>query len=583
MLQQILKDMYVDPEILAELPEEQKEILFLKIREEQVRRYNEWANDNKPVIKKRTAKPVRRVKILEDINGEPWTHVFGQNGEPTAEEIWEKLSNKRMKAAVVAVMQEETDQLSRNQSRVRSYSGGKENKTNVNSRVKLASAKYKALSGGNPPTTSTLATARSFGKADVQINHRQFQNNKQTSTKKNQAENNNVKTQLKQNHVDFTKPQSPATVNKQNHVDFTKPSSPANVNKQNHVDFTKQASPSTVSKQNHVDFTKPSSPATVNKQNHVNNKQQTATTSSPTIARPASPVAKRIEARNKPKVSGYETVSPLLRDTKTPPENRRIVSDNNLRPKTPPKHTTPKSSPKAERKQPKSQSSLDSAQSGIYDSIEDLRGQRSDLISNAEWSEQLRLYKEEDERRKIRARRASIEVKRQFELAQIQKSKMKSLRQKFNKLGSFENMKEQRQERPPLPPKPVLNQASNGSMRPRCSPVHSRLSTTGKPASRDDVKRWFAETQSASFADEFGDVTVPAWLHGIVTRLDAEKLLENRQEHDFLIRVSDKIWGYALSVKSQGRVKHFLIDASERGYHFFGSDHMLHDSLTDLV
>uniref|UniRef100_H2Y0H8 SH2 domain-containing protein n=1 Tax=Ciona intestinalis TaxID=7719 RepID=H2Y0H8_CIOIN len=379
MLQQILRDMYVDPDILAELPEEQKEILFFKIREEQVRRYNEREKENKPPVKQRKTKPECNRISLQDKSGK---------------------SQQKCRLVMVAI------------------------RTNESCRVRCDERRNRSSS---PRCPGPQKQSKLWG----------------------QRKQNNSKLKSKTCH----------------------------------------------------------------------SKNTTVPTTS----------------------------------TETP------THINTLRPKTPPKVATPKTSPKDERKQPKSpkgQRSVEKETENIY----------VDLVSNEEWNQQLRRFKEEDEKRKIRARRASIEIK--------------SLRQKFAKLGSFDNEKESKLEKPTLPPKLAVIDTvvpPITSLRAR-SPV-----VTSKPNSRNDVKRWFEDKQTSAFVDDRGDVIIPTWFHGIISRSDAESLLCSRPERDFLIRLSDKIWGYALSYKAEDRVKHFLIDASEGSYHFFGNDQIRHESLAELV
>ena len=69
---------------------------------------------------------------------------------------------------------------------------------------------------------------------------------------------------------------------------------------------------------------------------------------------------------------------------------------------------------------------------------------------------------------------------------------------------------------------------------------------------------------------------------GIITRLQAEHILEGKTQGSFLVRVSERVWGYTISYKDLARFKHFLID-SNSGYQLFGTEQKVHGSLNELV
>lgn len=85
MLKQILSEMYVDPDLLAELSEEQKQILFFKMRQEQIRRWKEReaaetlkeaGRKPGPTLKKGHGKSVQW-KLGAD--GDIWVWVMGEH------------------------------------------------------------------------------------------------------------------------------------------------------------------------------------------------------------------------------------------------------------------------------------------------------------------------------------------------------------------------------------------------------------------------------------------------------------------------------------------------------------------------
>uniref|UniRef100_A0A8B9S7P3 SH2 domain containing 4A n=1 Tax=Apteryx owenii TaxID=8824 RepID=A0A8B9S7P3_APTOW len=101
MLKQILSDMYIDPELLAELSEEQKQILFFKMRQEQIRRWKEREaaadkiSAKKPPLRKGNGKSVKW-KLGAD--NDVWVWVMGEHpSDKSYAAICEEIQAQRAK------------------------------------------------------------------------------------------------------------------------------------------------------------------------------------------------------------------------------------------------------------------------------------------------------------------------------------------------------------------------------------------------------------------------------------------------------------------------------------------------------
>ncbi|XP_018094950.1 SH2 domain-containing protein 4B [Xenopus laevis] len=188
-----------------------------------------------------------------------------------------------------------------------------------------------------------------------------------------------------------------------------------------------------------------------------------------------------------------------------------------------------------------------------------------------EWQEQLRKSKAADEDRTHKARWARAEYHRQS-LRAIQKGKVAGLSNLFQTVN-LNNGQEFSQENNSTPQLIKLQ-----------VPVGKMWERPARPISRDVIVRWFKEEQLPRRAVmEKTTEVVAQWFHGIISREDAEELLMNKPEGSFLVRISEMIWGYALSYRQQTGFKHFLVDASGDYYSFLGVDPNRHATLTNLI
>lgn len=104
----------------------------------------------------------------------------------------------------------------------------------------------------------------------------------------------------------------------------------------------------------------------------------------------------------------------------------------------------------------------------------------------------------------------------------------------------------------------------------------------GVPPSRQAVLDWYRQSEKSRLAGLDDSNNVEPWFHGLISRSEAEKLLLDQPYGTFLVRLSERVWGYAISYRSKEKCKHYLVNASQK-YSFSGSNQMEHNSLGDLI
>lgn len=110
---------------------------------------------------------------------------------------------------------------------------------------------------------------------------------------------------------------------------------------------------------------------------------------------------------------------------------------------------------------------------------------------------------------------------------------------------------------------------------------HQEEDVYGEVGTRQASVTWFKATQAKSVKQ--GDGRYVDWCHGIITRRDAEVLLEPKPVGCFLIRVSETRFGYTLSFRDVNRYRHYMIEQLFNGKYRVTGEPQEHNTLSELV
>ncbi|TMS37643.1 hypothetical protein L596_004534 [Steinernema carpocapsae] len=493
MLQEILEKMYIDPELLDALGEEQKQMLFIKMREEQLKR---WKANEERMEKLDKAENGRRkgcnkprVKWATGVDGEVWVWVMGEHQDDRSiEEMIEE--EEKAKAREIA--------------------------------------EHEIL-------LDTVQGDENFA------DHSESSLDEQAL--KNQLSMMNVSLSASTGLYDNTEPRTMETVESYN------PKSVAS-----YKPYTRSTDAN-----NEV----PSS-STSEQQNGNGVHARAARHEPPPI--PTKP--SRFPTSSPPK-SNWNTYTPpaVTNQNSVKPSNYSIVQNNNFNRGAPLANENLAAEPSANEIVRMRMNGGRKASNAIDDEInkrqseifEQMQEKRERLQREAEREVERQRMAWEDQERKAREAEAQI---REIAMKAREQHRKQSLRTSTSIL-------------------PALKNSNVTSLRDAIK----NLPRPPRPPSRKAIVEWFKKEELSRGTGLDPRTQMPAlWFHGIISRDESEKLLANKPSGSFLVRVSERIWGYTVSyVVGDGSTKHFLIEKIADGYQFLGTNQVVHNNLFDLI